>query len=550
MDSNTTDMLHTPTRIFESVFDFPAAQPGHGQNQRPLSLIFGNTSDTNTDNHHLLYTSNRFAQQLDTAAINEQSQFMDNEFNATAELTSLFLQSTKFTETHNFDSIINTYLTFTKISNIPARDVVDSFKRSIISSLKLDDTVSICTEMGYELSEPGRFEKLVENVYGDYSEWEKILHTLAFDEDAVHEYLFTAESDFGHNRPTIKFVIDKLEQIGVDNVNVTDTLKIYLLTNIKNVISLVAIKAFLTEIMPATFNTTEAANIFTAAMADTRFTQTQFSNDLTWLMQNLIISVEFQEKCIFFMETKESMFKWSQRENTKQHQTTGRVRLRYRVGPSLGRSVLPDADPIHNNIVDNYGCPSYTQKVQNIDYISQTSQLHEDSLQGWSLRARVPPAISHKSKLLGYVLMAQINFADPSDAIRKHFTDTEIASNILANRLCKPQASTIIEFLHLLTFHVTPFEKLIAFRTECFMDFSHTDSKDLSWLKLLQLYIASYQDEDIWPEIWKNFCKVLSHQVLIAVRNFKNKHIYEVDVVAEICMQTEQSSRKNVNEIQ
>jgi hypothetical protein len=549
--TGTTQSLHGTS---DNIFDFPVTNNGHGQNIRPYSLALGGVSDSLMGDSHLLYASERFAQQLDVNAIQEQNRCMDNGFNATAELTSLFLQSTKLVHELNFDSIIDTYLTFTQVSNLPARNVLQSFKRSIISSLKLEDTTSICADMGYEEPQQGlvRFERRVENVFGDYSEWQKILTILSFDEEQVNEYLFTVDSDFGHELPTIKFVIDTLEQIGAENINITDKLKMYLITNIKNVSSVVAIKAFLVEIMPATFNTSDATNTFTAAMADTRFSQAQFSHDLAWVMKTVVICPEFQNKCIFFMETKDSMLKWSQKENTKQHMTSGRVRLRYRVGvyPSdvpIGAAVSTSSD---QTTLDTPDGPSYTQKTQNTNSSSQLSQMQEDSLKGWSLRARVPPAISHKSKLLGYVLMAQMNFVDPSDAIRKHFVnDSEIASNMLTNRLCKPQASAIIEFLHLLTVHVVPFDELLAFRAECFTDFSYTDSKDLSWLKFLQLYIASYQNEDIWPQIWGSFCRVLSHQVLIAVGNFKNKHTYAVNKVAEICMQDEESSRKSVNEI-
>ena len=176
------------------------------------------------------------------------------------------------------------------------------------------------------------------------------------------------------------------------------------------------------------------------------------------------------------METKESMLKWSQRENTKQHQASGRVRLRYRVGHQ-------------KNSCDNH------PESENTNALSSKSQVEVDSLQGWSIRARIPPAISHKSKLLGYVLMAQTTFADPAKAIRKHFTnDVEIASNILANQLRMPQASAVIEFLHLLTCQVPDFPELRAFSTECFVDFSYTDSKDLAPLNYLRLYIASYQN--------------------------------------------------------
>ncbi|KAJ1469345.1 hypothetical protein T484DRAFT_1754494 [Baffinella frigidus] len=552
-----------PHRDTDAIFDFRVTHNGHSHSVAPNTLVLRDMSHShsNPDHNHLARASRRFAQQLDPNAIKEQTRWMDNGFNATAEITSLFLLSTKLVQERDYNSIIKKYVSFTHTSNLMARNVVASFKRSIISSLKLVDTTNICAAMQYDppQKELVRYERRLENVYGDYSEWGKILQSLSFDEAKTKEYLLSTDSDFGNDLPTIKFVLVTLEQIGAEDLSMTDSLRVYLLTNIKNLSSLVAIKAFLTEAMPATFNASDAANVFTACMADARFTQDQFTNDLAWFMCNVEVCTTFQDKCLFFMDAKESNLKWSQNEVKKNH--IGRARLRYRVGihssgVAVGGGVSGGGGAA--GVADNGGGggggggggnkeSTHTQAPA-----SQLSQTQEDSLQGWALRARVPPAISHKSKLLGYVLMSQMNFADPSKAIRAHFANNgggDIASNMLAQRVCKPHSAAIIEFLHMLTVHVTPFEELLAFRADCFADFSHTDSKDLSWLKFLQLYVAVYQNDDVWPHVWKHFCAVLSHQVLIAISNFKLKHVYAVDTVADICMQNEESQLKAVHEV-
>ena len=541
--------LHTepePCRKTDAVFHF--AQIGE-ISPDSLSMQYVETND------HLTVASHRFAEQMDAEAIKEQNSYMDNGFNKTAEMTNLFMQSTKLAEEHNFDQIINIYLTFAQKSNILPRNVVDGFKRSIISSLKVVSTDTICRELNFDLPQEGlqQIERRTENVYGDYTEWEKILEVLSFDEESVCEYLLTTDSDFGLERPTIKFVLTILDQVGLEHISMSDKLKIYLLTNIKNLSSLVAMKAFLIELMPATFNSSETANNFIAAMADTpRFEHSVFTNDLIWFMGNVNISDEFCAKCMFFMDTKDSMLQWSLREGTKQHGIRGRVRLRYRVGAQQTDASLASGVPIIGGglSIDNSNGYTHEQNTYTSTSASNMSQMQEDSLQGWVMRARVPPAVLHKSKLLGYLLMSQTAFADPGNAIRTHFAhDSEIADNMLRNEIYKPQVSVLVEFLRLLTIRVTPFEELKAFRTECFTDFSYTDSKDLSWIKFLQLYIACYQNEDIWPQVWKTFCSVLSHQVLLAVSNFKSRHKYAIDKVAHLCIQDDESTRKIVYDV-
>ena len=539
-------------RTSNAIFDFKATDMGQPHIHSGNLSMRGVHLDDQTS--HITVASERFAQQLDLNSIQEQNRFMDNGFDTTAEMTTLFLQSKKHVEEHNFNSIISTYLTFTHNSNLLARDVVNSFKRSIISSMKLADMNAVCESMNYELPQEGliQFENRTENVYGDYSEWQKILQILSFDDEQIDEYLSGPESNFGHDLPTIKVVLDNLKQIGAEELSMTDSLKIYLLTNIKSIISLVAITAFLREAMPATFNATEASLIFTATMADCpRFSHEIYSQDIAWFMKNMIVSPSFEEKVFFFMETKKTMLKWSQTEVAKAN--VGRVRLRYRVGV---QSNLPQNNTIQDGNVSTplsmFDSPTYGDNIQNVNAApaSHLSQMEEDSIQQWSLRARIPPAISHKSRLMSYVLMGQTAFADPSDAILKHFSnETDLASNIIQQKVFKPHTEVIIEFLRLLTVKVTEFDALTSFREECFTDFSYTDSKDLSWLRFLQLYIAIHHPQDIWPHVWKAFCGVMSHQVLIAVANFKKTHEYDMNNVAEICMRGDESSKRTVSTI-
>jgi hypothetical protein len=539
-------------RTSNAIFDFKATDMGQPHIHSGNLSMRGVHLDDQTS--HIAVASERFAQQLDLNSIQEQNRFMDNGFDTTAEMTTLFLQSKKHVEEHNFNSIISTYLTFTHTSNLLARDVVNSFKRSIISSMKLADMNAVCESMNYELPQEGliQFENRTENVYGDYSEWQKILQILSFDDEQIDEFFSGPESNFGHDLPTIKVVLDNLKQIGAEELSMTDSLKIYLLTNIKSIISLVAITAFLREAMPATFNSTEASLIFTATMADCpRFSHEIYSQDIAWFMKNMIVSPSFEEKVFFFMETKKTMLKWSQTEVAKAN--IGRVRLRYRVGV---QSNLPQNNTIQDGNVSTplsmFDSPTYGDNIQNVNAApaSHLSQMEEDSIQQWSLRARIPPAISHKSRLMSYVLMGQTAFADPSDAILKHFSnETDLASNIIQQKVFKPHTEVIIEFLRLLTVKVTEFDALTSFREECFTDFSYTDSKDLSWLRFLQLYIAIHNPQDIWPHVWKAFCGVMSHQVLIAVANFKKTHEYDINNVAEICMRGDESSKRTVSTI-
>jgi hypothetical protein len=532
--------------IFDFRMDYRGGGGGHPVDAGTLSVRSASELDAGHD--HLTMASARFAQQLGSEAIHEQHQFMDNGFSSTAEMTSLFLQSKKFVKERDYESTIMGYLTFAQAANLKSRDVGTNFKRSILSSMKLTSTAGVCAALDYAApsGDLTKMEGRKANVYGDYSEWEKILQVLSFDEDVVRDYLLSADSDFGAAVPTIKFVLTTLETVGADAMSMSDKLKVYLLTNIKAVSGLVAATAFFADVMPVSFPAQERAFVFTSEMADARFTQTQFMQDIAWLLTAVVVSPSFEAKCGFFMDTRESMLQWSQQEVAKLN--VGRVRLRYRAGlNATGAAPASSQDTGSGGSWGNGGNgssadPQAVPATHTAGAASQLSQLHEDSLHGWTLRARVPPAISHKSKLMGYVAMSQTAFVDPGPALRSHFAhNADICDNMLAQRVYKPHAASIIEFLRLLAVHVTPFVELSAFRDECFANFSYTDSKDLSWLKFLQLYIASYQQDDIWPVVWKAFCPVMSHQVLIAVSTFRKKYSYALESVVEVCMRTEEA---------
>jgi len=539
--------------VFDFRVDHQRGGGGGGQHQHHHFVDAGtlsvrSASELDAGRDHLMMASARFAQQLDSEAIHEQNQFMDNGFNSTAEMTSLFMQSKKFVKDRDYESTIMAYLTFAQAANLKARDVGANFKRSILSSMKLTSTAGVCAALDYP--PPGgdlaKLEERKANVYGDYTEWEKILQVLSFDEEAVQEYLLSADSDFGAAVPTIKFVLATLETVGADTMSMSDKLKVYLLTNIKAVSGLVAATAFFADVLPVSFPAQERAFVFTSEMADARFTQVQFMRDIAWLLAAMVVCPVFEAKCGFFMDTRDSMLQWSQQEVEKAN--VGRVRLRYRAGLNATGGAPASSHHTAGGAGGGAagGAGGGAQAVpatHTAGAASQLSLLHEDSLQGWALRARVPPAISHKSKLMGYVSMSQTAFADPGDALRSHFAhNTDVCDNMLAQRVFKPHHATIIEFLRLLVVHVTPFPELSAFRDECFANFSHTDSKDLSWLKFLQLYIAIHQQDDIWPVVWKAFCPVMSHQVVIAVGTFRKKYPYALRSVVDVCMGTEEAS--------
>ncbi|KAJ1467892.1 hypothetical protein T484DRAFT_1755552 [Baffinella frigidus] len=278
---------------------------------------------------YLTPESHRFV--LDPSAITEQLHLMDNGFDTTADIVAMFHQSSRLMTDKNKETILDSLLSFSKKSNCGTTDIVGCLKRSIIASLKLVDTEAICLALEDDLPTDclRRYEDELGNIYGDFTEWSKVLQSLSFDDELLGGYLFGPDSGFGKRLPTIKFVLDSLQQIGANALSLTDMLKIYLLTNTKEVNCRVAVQAIFEDRMPQTFDVATAVYVLTCCMADSRFSQSQFTVDLSWLMLNLIVDEKIQHEFEFFITTVETSLVNCKTENLKTR--PGRLRLRDRV---------------------------------------------------------------------------------------------------------------------------------------------------------------------------------------------------------------------------
>ena len=86
----------------DAIFDFQIPKDDGSRHIHSNILMMRNMQG-NTQTDHMDKASDRFAQQLGIHSITEQNQWMDNGFDATAEMTTLFLQSKRHVEEHDYD---------------------------------------------------------------------------------------------------------------------------------------------------------------------------------------------------------------------------------------------------------------------------------------------------------------------------------------------------------------------------------------------------------------------------------------------------------------
>jgi hypothetical protein len=138
--------------------------------------------------------------------------------------------------------------------------------------------------------------------------------------------------------------------------------------------------------------------------------------------------------------------------------------------------------------------------------------------QEWITRVRFPNTISHRLKRRLYFVMSQpaLNHA----AVVGALTSPLIAPSVLREIIARPEERVLAEVLASLNIQQAPFPELNLFTRSCFRAFPQKDLRELTLLKYMQLYLASYQHRELWRGCWTAIHPLLSYQVIKDVEDF------------------------------
>ena len=77
---------------------------------------------------------------------------------------------------------------------------------------------------------------------------------------------------------------------------------------------------------------------------------------------------------------------------------------------------------------------------------------------------------------------------------------------------------------------------LIDFSARCLQGINEHRRQKLSLVQVLQLYVACYQHDSVWKELWRHVLEpvpVLNHTIVSDCAVFRATHAYEATAVAE-----------------
>lgn len=408
----------------------------------------------------------------------------------------------------SYSTIIESFMCFCRDFGCDAEDSALSLKKAIVASIR-----SVNVKVVIDNIDPSEafldYNLLAQNDennrFGDDMEWIKMMDLLHFDVDSE-----TMMQDIKNGVLSINFLINLVQQMDMGaQISTNNMLKMYLLTNIKQVTSRHVLELFCSNLLHR--DVSREVLILTSLLADQRFDQDQFTTDVSWLLQHLRFDDIFIREYQFFMKNEQSL-KSVMKQRQIQSMARDRVRLRDRI-------------PKATNM-------KWKTKVA----CSAESQEALDSFNGWVARVRFPQITTRRMKLNAYFIKCQTNLNhDPY--VQKHYI-ADVAEIIIKNNVTIPETCVIKNVIDSLRMHVQPFPELIEFRRECFAGFAQKDSRGLTWLQILQLYVAAYQYAPIWTQCWTDVLPIISHQIICDVEKFTSTVAYNGEQVVDILIKS------------
>jgi len=145
------------------------------------------------------------------------------------------------------------------------------------------------------------------------------------------------------------------------------------------------------------------------------------------------------------------------------------------------------------------------------------SQAAQDSFNGWSARVRFPNTVNVALRQKMYFLACQKE--DYSAYIHTKL-DADLAKQVCETPVSLPEVDVIKAVISRLNFYQHPFPELQTFRTAVNRGFPVLEQKNLTYPRVAQMYLAAYQREDHWQEIWLHVQNILNYSITKSVKDF------------------------------
>lgn len=153
------------------------------------------------------------------------------------------------------------------------------------------------------------------------------------------------------------------------------------------------------------------------------------------------------------------------------------------------------------------------------------------SWQEWRTSLNFPVTTSsHLQRLLYFVCVQQER--PRRETYELHYTK-DLCDKATANSVDFIDPHAIIMVIESVRLYQSNIKHLIDFSAKCLQGLNQKTRQGLAVVKVLQLYIASFQHESIWKACWRNVVPIMNHTINSDVMEFRKKHTFDVNPVVQ-----------------
>jgi hypothetical protein len=401
-------------------------------------------------------------------------------------------------------TITQVYLTFCQKHGLNERKYDDSLRMCILLSLRAVNRQAIFNDMQGDIYvDWAQFENNEKDicVFGNAAlTWVTVLR--CFD-----PHVFTQKVDENETIPDVlKRFNARLKTCGFD-CQFSQVSFLFLLCNVNRITMTHAMTAFFRS-STENVDHSQAIKTFVMQQADERADSRDYERALAYILRKCVLLPQFESQVAQLVQSQLAL-----RSMLTQKQTqvlSGRPRLRERLR-NMTMERLELTDPAH------------------------ITQMSQDSFNGWCTRVRFPNNVSVplRQKLYFLMCMDPVYEACASELI-KSMVDAALAEKIIAVKVSQPECGQIQSVITRLTFYREPFSALTAFRVVVASGLSLQKQAELTYAKIMQLYVAVYQREGLWQDCWKALLPVLNHTIISNVQKFVKENEFNTDAFGQL----------------
>ncbi len=158
-----------------------------------------------------------------------------------------------------------------------------------------------------------------------------------------------------------------------------------------------------------------------------------------------------------------------------------------------------------------------------------------ESYVGFCYLHSFPPTLSEAVKTRLYFLASQTRWRWREHLAKVLPSGGGILDRVGQHPVTQPDVSVLTRVVDGLSMDgCPPFPEMTEFRARCFQSFAVSQTQTMTLTTVLQLYVAAYQNPEVWKDVWKHCVGVISVQIIKDCEAFTNAVEFAADPVMRL----------------